>query len=177
MDFINKTRFIFEVVAVHHERSASWELPRNSFLTCLELLFIINSSSLFNVCDSDITQKYETSGIHAYKHGSNGCFPRGLGRNWPSGIGMHLGRNRLRVRFLAVSDIYYIPCSPSLRLLRCLWGSLGTYGLGYIKIVLKKKQPLMTLTSFHYYYFIYYFINIPPLYDLKRWVCSSYTCV
>ena len=29
---------------------------------------------------------------------------------WPSGIGSRLGRNRLWVRFLAVSDIY-IPCS------------------------------------------------------------------
>ena len=28
---------------------------------------------------------------------------------WPSGIGSHLGRNRLWVRFLAVSDIYLIP--------------------------------------------------------------------
>ena len=29
------SRFIFQVVAVHLEKSASWELPRNSFLTCL----------------------------------------------------------------------------------------------------------------------------------------------
>ena len=44
---------------------------------------------------------------------------------WPSGIGSRLGRNRLWVRFLALSDIYHIPCSLSLRLLWSLRGSLG----------------------------------------------------
>ena len=44
---------------------------------------------------------------------------------WPSGIGAHLRRNRLWVRFLAVSDIYPMFIEP-IRLLGSLRGSLGT---------------------------------------------------
>ena len=33
---------------------------------------------------------------------------------WPSGIGMHLGRNRLRVRVLAVSDTYPMFIEPTI---------------------------------------------------------------
>ena len=47
---------------------------------------------------------------------------------WPSGIGKHLGWNRLWVRILTVSDINHISCSMSLRLLGFLLGFLGTYG-------------------------------------------------
>ena len=47
---------------------------------------------------------------------------------WPSGIGSRLGRIKLWVRFLAVSDIY-----PMFIELTITWvplrGSLGTYGL------------------------------------------------
>ena len=47
---------------------------------------------------------------------------------WPSGIGVRLGRNRLWVRFLAVSDIYPMFIEPTITL-QSLRGSLGTYGL------------------------------------------------
>ena len=33
---------------------------------------------------------------------------------WPSGIGSHFGQNRLRVRFLAVSDIYPMFIEPTI---------------------------------------------------------------
>ena len=46
---------------------------------------------------------------------------------WPSGIGSRLGRNRLWVRFLAVSDIYPMFIEP--KITWSLRGSLGTYGL------------------------------------------------
>ena len=49
----------------------------------------------------------------------------------PSRMDACLERNRLRVRFLSVSDKYHIPCSYSLRLLGSLRGALGTYSLIY----------------------------------------------
>ena len=65
---------------------------------------------------------------------------------WPSGIGSHLGRNRLRVRFLAVSDIYpmFIDIEPTIT-----WdpsGSLGTYGL--TQKLCKKSAQFVCDTSF-----------------------------
>ena len=45
---------------------------------------------------------------------------------WPSGIGSHLGRKGLRVRLLAVSDIYPVFIE---RLLGSLRSSLGTHDL------------------------------------------------
>ena len=33
-----------------------------------------------------------------------------ISKLWPSGIGAHLGRSQLQVRFLEVSDMYHIPC-------------------------------------------------------------------
>ena len=45
---------------------------------------------------------------------------------WPSGIGSRLGRNRLWVRFLTVSDIYPMFIEPTITW--SLRGSLGTYG-------------------------------------------------
>ena len=45
---------------------------------------------------------------------------------WPSGIGSRLGRNRLWVRFLAVSDIYPMFIEPTITWVPS--GSLGTYG-------------------------------------------------
>ena len=47
---------------------------------------------------------------------------------WYSGIGSRLRRNRLRVRSLAVSDIYPMFIEPTITL-QSLRGSLGTYGL------------------------------------------------
>ena len=67
---------------------------------------------------------------------------------WPSGIGSRLGRNRLWVRFLAVSDIYpmfleaYVYLSP----FGVLWVELDT------KIVLEKivvKRPWPTRSPVH----------------------------
>ena len=54
---------------------------------------------------------------------------------WPSGIGSHLGRNRLWVRFLAVSDIYPMFTEPTIT-----WVSSGFSGYIWLdtKIVLKK---------------------------------------
>ena len=56
---------------------------------------------------------------------------------WHSGIGFHLGRNRLWVRFLAVSDIYPMFIGPTIT-----W--VPSWFSGYIwfdtKIVLKKQQ-------------------------------------
>ena len=50
-----------------------------------------------------------------------GCKVHSLSRSlWPSGIGSHLGRNRLWVRFLAVSDIYSMFIEPTIT-----WGSDG----------------------------------------------------
>ena len=45
----------------------------------------------------------------------------------PSGIGTHLRRNRLRVRFLAVSDTYPMFIGPTIT--RVPSGSIGTCGL------------------------------------------------
>ena len=48
------------------------------------------------------------------------CGVRGaLSLQWPSGIGSRLGRNRLRVRFLAVSDTYSMFTEPTINLV--LW--------------------------------------------------------
>ena len=49
---------------------------------------------------------------------------------WPSGININLGRNRLRVRFLAVSDIYPIFIEPTITYLgplRVLWLHMARY--------------------------------------------------
>ena len=55
---------------------------------------------------------------------------------WPSGIGSRLGRNRLRVRFLAVSDIYPMFIEPTIT-----WVPLGFTGYTWLdtKIMLKKE--------------------------------------
>ena len=54
---------------------------------------------------------------------------------WPSGIGSRLGRNRLWVRFLAVSDIYPMFIEPTIT-----WVPSGFSGYIWLdtKIVLKK---------------------------------------
>ena len=56
---------------------------------------------------------------------------------WPSGIGSRLGRNRLSVRFLVVSDIYSMFIEPTIT-----W--VPSRFTGYIwldtKIVLKKNN-------------------------------------
>ena len=56
---------------------------------------------------------------------------------WPSGISMHLGRNRLWVQFLAVSDIYPMFIQPTIT-----WVPSGFSGYIWLdtKIVLKKKK-------------------------------------
>ena len=56
---------------------------------------------------------------------------------WPSGIGSRLGRNRLWVRFLAVSDIYPMFIEPTIT-----WVPSGFSGYIWLdtKIVLKKKN-------------------------------------
>ena len=55
---------------------------------------------------------------------------------WPSGIGFRLGRNRLWVRFLAVSDIYPMFIEPTIT-----WVPSGFSGYIWLdtKVVLKKK--------------------------------------
>ena len=55
---------------------------------------------------------------------------------WPSGIGSRLGRNRLWVRFLAVSDIYPMFIEPTI-----IWAPSGFSGYIWLdtKIVFKKK--------------------------------------
>ena len=70
---------------------------------------------------------------------------------WPSGIGSHLGRNRLWVRFLAVSDIYPMFIEPTIT-----WVPSGLSGYIWLdtKIVLKKKickwdTHFELLTFFH----------------------------
>ena len=55
---------------------------------------------------------------------------------WPSGIGSRFRRNRLWVRFLAVSDIYPMFIEPTITWVPS--GFLGTYGLTQ-KLCLKKK--------------------------------------
>ena len=54
---------------------------------------------------------------------------------WPSGIGSRLGRNRLRVRFLAVPDIYPMFIEPMVT-----WVPSGFSGYIWLdtKIVFKK---------------------------------------
>ena len=71
----------------------------------------------------------------------------GLGRNppqWPSGIGVHLERNRLRVRVLAVSDTLPMFIEPAIDrvpsgfsgciwldtriVLKCGWGGINADG-------------------------------------------------
>ena len=56
---------------------------------------------------------------------------------WPSGIGSRLGRNRLWVRFLAVSDIYPMFIEPTIT-----WVPSGFPGYIWLdtKIVFKKKN-------------------------------------
>ena len=56
---------------------------------------------------------------------------------WPSGIGSRLGRNRLWVRFLAVSDIYPMFIEPTIT-----WVPSGFSEYIWLdtKIVLKKKK-------------------------------------
>ena len=56
---------------------------------------------------------------------------------WPSGIDSRLGRNRLGVRFLAVSDIYPMFIEPTIT-----WVLSGFSGYIWLdtKIVLKKKK-------------------------------------
>ena len=55
------------------------------------------------------------------------------------GIGAHLGRNRLRVRVLAVSNTYLMFLEPTV--IPVLSGSLGTYGL-IQKLCLKESMQL-----------------------------------
>ena len=62
-----------------------------------------------------------------------------LGTLWPSGIGSCLGRNRLWVRFLAVSDIYPMFIEPTIT-----WVLSGFSGYIWVdtKIVFKKNTFL-----------------------------------
>ena len=52
-------------------KGATWGSEENEWET---------SSLPFDVRNVDIAQKYETSGIRACKHGSDGCFSTALGR-------------------------------------------------------------------------------------------------
>ena len=63
---------------------------------------------------------------------------------WPSGIGSRLGRNRLWVRFLAVSDIYPMFIEPTIT-----WVPSGFSGYIWLdtKIVLKKRVYWTVWTS------------------------------
>ena len=58
---------------------------------------------------------------------------------WPSGIGSHLGRNRLWVRFLAVSDIYPMFIEPTIT-----WVPSGFSGYIWLgtKLCLKKNNSV-----------------------------------
>ena len=65
---------------------------------------------------------------------------------WPSVIGTHVGRNRSRVQFLAVSDIYPMFIEPTIT-----WVPSGFCGYIWLdtKIVLKKKRMYI------YYIFVH----------------------
>ena len=70
------------------------------------------------------------------KSSRRSMYPR-LQEQWPSGIGSRLGENRLRVRFLVVSDIY-----PMFIELTISWVSSGfsVYIWLDTKIVFKKRR-------------------------------------
>ena len=69
---------------------------------------------------------------------------------WPSGIGSRLGRNRLWVRFLAVSDIYPMFIEPTIT-----WVPSEISGYIWLdtKIVFKKKKKSLNI-AFIYLLFI-----------------------
>ena len=66
---------------------------------------------------------------------------------WPSGIDSRLGRNRLGVRFLAVSDIYPMFIEPTIT-----WVPSGFSGYIWLdtKIVFKKKKVIHTYKVSYY---------------------------
>ena len=69
---------------------------------------------------------------------------------WPSGIGSRLGRNRLWVRFLAVSDIYPMFIEPTIT-----WVPSGFSGYIWLdtKIVLKEMLDKDSLSCFSLEFF------------------------
>ena len=73
---------------------------------------------------------------------------------WPSGIGSGLGRNRLWVRFLAVSDIYPMFIEPTIT-----WVPSGFSGYIWLdtKIVLKKKKIVSLTMDANILYFMIFF--------------------
>ena len=72
---------------------------------------------------------------------------------WPSGIGSRLGRNRLWVRFLAVSDIYLmfieptITWFPSIIIIMFGFDFLGPFGVLWVHMAWHKKLMQNALWS------------------------------